>query len=108
MTAQTSRSPLLLIPRADRFYPGLYPGSTLSIGPGAPTPAISVPAVAVNLPHENSNGNGNGAKDEKIVKGAPKATRVVGSFDHPLLPMTPVSVATCTGGLDGSRTCRNG
>lgn len=44
------------------------------------------------------NGNGNGGKKEKLAKGAPMATRVVGSFDHPLLPMTPVSVATHTRG----------
>jgi hypothetical protein len=50
-----------------------------------------------NIPNEkpdiSSNGNGNG-NGEKAVKGAPKATRVVGSFDHPLLPMTPVGVTT--------------
>jgi len=74
----------------------------LSIGPGSSTSAINAPAVNVNTPNEkpdtffngNGNGNGNGAEGEKVVKGAPKATRVVGSFSHPLLPMTPVSVAT--------------
>ena len=85
-----------------RFYPGLYPSSSLSIGPGSSPSAINVPAVNVNLQNEqshslangNGNGNGNGNEAEKVVNRGPKATRVVGSFDHPLLPMTPVSVET--------------
>ena len=96
-------SPPSLIPRAHRFYPGLYPSSSLSIGPGSSPSAINVPAVNVNLQNEQShslaNGNGNGNEAEKVVNRGPKATRVVGSFDHPLLPMAPVSVATHTKGF---------
>jgi hypothetical protein len=105
-------SPLPLIPRACRFYPGIHPGSALSIVPGSSASAINAPAFNVNLPNEksdalfdgngngngNGSGNGNGTKGEKVVNQAPKATRVVGSFDHPLLPMAPVSVATNTNG----------
>ena len=81
--------------RVHRFYPGVHPSSSLSIGPGSSTSAINVPAVNVNLPNDSvSNGNGNEA--EKVVNRGPKATRVVGSFDHPLLPMAPVSLATYT------------
>jgi len=86
----------------------------LSIGLGSSTSVINAPAVSMNVPDEkpdalsNDNGNGNGAKGEKVVKGTPKATRVVGSFDHPLLPMTPVSVATHARGSDCSRARRNG
>ena len=104
-------SPSSLIPRVHRFYPGIHPSSSLSIGPGSSTSAINVPAVNVNLPNEksdslsngNGNGNGNGNANaneaEKVVNRGPKATRVVGSFDHPLLPMAPVSLVKHTRGF---------
>src|SRR5258706_4562207 len=104
-------SPSSLIPRAYRFYPGLYSSSSLSIGPGSSPSAINVPAVNVNLHNDQSDSltNGNGNEAEKVVNRGLKATRVVGSFDHPLLPMAPVSVVTLTRrGFDCSRACRNG
>jgi hypothetical protein len=101
-------------PWTGRFYSGLSAGSTLSIGPGPSSSAIGAPAVNVDIQNEksdalsNGNGNGNGVNGEEGVKRAPKAMRVVGSFDHPLLPMTPVSISMCRRGFDCSRACRNG
>lgn len=102
-------SPSPLITRARRFFTGIHPSSALSLGPGSSASTFNALSVNVNLPNENSdalfngngneNGNGNGAGAEKVVNRVPKATRVVGSFDHPLLPMAPVSVATHTKGF---------
>jgi hypothetical protein len=75
--------------------PAIGPGSTASVGnPAINSPAINIPAI------ENGNGStplsAEGQSDPSDFRKtqAAKAARVVGSFDHPVLPMPPVNVYT--------------
>jgi hypothetical protein len=75
--------------------PVIGPGTTASVGnPALNSPAINLPVI------ENGNGyaplSAEGKSDPSDFRKtqAAKATRVVGSFDHPVLPMPPVNAHT--------------
>jgi hypothetical protein len=77
-----------------RLYPGVAGPSGPAIGAGWKPEALREPldVEGINPEDENSD-NGTTYKGAKPVKGnlASRAPRVVGSFDHPMLPMPPVS-----------------
>ena len=67
-----------------RFYPGISSSNLPAIEPGWTPGAIASP--------ETDSEEGEGSLDK--ARGLPpvsRATRVVGSFDHAILPMPPVS-----------------
>ena len=66
-----------------RFYPGISSSNLPAIESGW-TPA----AIADS---EESEGSLDKASTPRVLPPASRATRVVGSFDHAILPMPPVS-----------------
>ena len=75
----------------DRFYPGVHSAPSFpALGAGAP------PSGVLDAPNGFSNGdngfsNGNGSMPGSVRNmSAPRPQRVVGSLDHPILPMPPV------------------
>ncbi|KAG8836086.1 hypothetical protein FRC17_010019 [Serendipita sp. 399] len=86
------RAPLLYQRLMRGFYPGLYSGNSVpAIGSGSSpmTPAINAPAI--NIPVSETNGSNltSSEHEEASVRRAKQGRRVVGSLDHPVLPMPP-------------------
>jgi hypothetical protein len=76
------------------LYPGVASPSGPGISAGWKPEAIRKPVDFENLtPEDDTSNNGSIYKGARPVTGvvASRAPRVVGSFDHPLLPMPPVS-----------------
>lgn len=77
-----------------RLYPGVASPSGPAIGAGWQPEAIRGPVVVDDLaPEDEISNNASSYKGARPVTGslASRAPRVVGSFDHPVLPMPPVS-----------------
>ncbi|KAG8788445.1 hypothetical protein FRC19_004478 [Serendipita sp. 401] len=88
------RAPLLYQRLMRGFYPGLYSGSTLpAIGSGSSlmTPAINAPAINIDVPDSPNPSSPIDQHEDMTSRKAkgPKGLRVVGSLDHPVLPMPP-------------------
>ena len=107
------RAPALYRRLMRGFYPGIsVPQSSGPAigGPGMASGALSGPDgaggavtsapmngngngaafTALENDYENGNGNGNGNGGSRLGKSRPRPARVVGSFDHAVLPMPPV------------------
>ncbi|KAI0080159.1 L-serine ammonia-lyase [Panus rudis PR-1116 ss-1] len=84
------RAPMLYRRLMRGFYPGLVSPNLPSIGPGGQPEAIEGPKN-----DDSDNGVGNNGFDSQGSSGrrrgppATRARRVIGSFDHPVLPMPP-------------------
>ncbi|OCH91026.1 L-serine ammonia-lyase [Obba rivulosa] len=96
------RAPMLYRRLMRGFYPGLSSPSIPSIGPGSGAEGIGAPGEEIPLslqssfrPLDNTSARAEQATDgETAGKSIPAAsrapaTRVVGKFDHPLLPEPP-------------------
>ena len=77
-----------------RLYPGVASHSGPAIGAGWQPEAIREPVAVEDVVREEEiSNNGENYKGARPVTGtlASRAPRVVGLFDHPVLPMPPVS-----------------
>ncbi|CCM00389.1 uncharacterized protein FIBRA_02419 [Fibroporia radiculosa] len=81
------RAPMLYRRLMRGFYPGLVSPTVAAIGPGS-----SQAAERIGAPEGEQDDGENGNENEKGAGAnvaAVRATRVVGSFDHAILPMPP-------------------
>lgn len=78
---------------AHRFYPGVAAGGSFPAleGGSSLSGSIDAPEGTERNPDEGANGSGSRFGGPRNLS-APRATRVIGQFDHPILPMPPVSL----------------
>lgn len=71
-----------------RFYPGVEMPTVQLIGPGSSPSILS----AINAPECMDTDASPAQEPITSLNARPRAPRVTGSFDHPILPMPPVGI----------------
>ncbi|CAL1714813.1 unnamed protein product [Somion occarium] len=85
------RAPMLYRRLMRGFYPGLSTPHMPSIAAGEQAPAIHAPEGfdGISSSHLDHPEHAKGSHPRSRLPAAARARRVVGSFDHPVLPMAP-------------------